>query len=184
MVDYFIVPVPKGMVTGIQVVAAIKSSKKGSGEIVYDIKGLFPIEKTDEIQKKYPNKILEGRPQETMDAYQLLLNTNVFSGRAIGVAGIMPDSVKAFQTLMKDDLKDMLFKKLLDEAPLAGQLYALCGVYFTDEEYYKKVVQTYAGNTTHVNIQDGCSGDAPTVAKLLDGSSEPSLVSYCHSFTK
>ena len=48
------------------------------------------------------------------------------------------------EPVFKEDEKvSEAFKSLLNEATLAGQLYALCGIYYTDSDFFKEVIEKY-----------------------------------------
>ena len=62
---------------------------------------------------------------EGQRAYKTLLVADTFSDDAVGEAGEIPDTVRAFRLLLKETEADMAFKRLVSEATLPGQLYGL-----------------------------------------------------------
>ncbi|MCB1211030.1 MAG: hypothetical protein KDK97_17025 [Verrucomicrobiales bacterium] len=60
--------------------------------------------------------------------------------------------VYSFRVLCKDRDADALFKQLLKEARLAGQMYALCGLWFTDPVAFAVAVEPYRHSKEQINV--------------------------------
>jgi hypothetical protein len=134
----------------------------------------LPI-KTTEKMEKFQIEKLSAKGQT---AYQNLLNAERFEDSFIGYAGSYSVLVKSLNDLSKEKKADEAFKALLNEAKIAGQLYALNGLYYTDHEFFKKAVEKYRDDSTLVNRMSGCEisnekvsdiieSKSPVVAKLL-----------------
>src|SRR4051812_49734436 len=78
--------------------------------------------------------VLEGALR---DAYVTIEDETTFCSTMVGAGGAVPKVVSAFRTLVWDPAGDTAFKSLLKEAKPAGQLYALCGLWFTDPVAFK-----------------------------------------------
>jgi hypothetical protein len=89
-------------------------------------------------------------------AYQTLLTAKQFEGDAIGYSAQPSELVGAYRILMKEPEADAAFKSLLANATPAGQLYALCGIYFTDHEFFLTEVKQQRIRSDHVQVQFGC----------------------------
>lgn len=100
-------------------------------------------------------------------AYQTVKKTDKFYDVAVGYAGTTPEVVHAFQTLLQEKNSDAAFKSLLKEATLPGQLYALCGLWFTDPEMFKQQVPNYSSMKGKVPTMMGCIVDEDPIAELV-----------------
>jgi hypothetical protein len=110
-------------------------------------------------------------------AYQTLLHAERFEDEAIGYAGELSKLVQAYRILLKEKAADQAFKSLLEKATLAGQLYALCGIYYTDHNLFLILVNNYKVKNEDVQTLFGCIGgkmlaseivkvNSPTVVRL------------------
>ena len=89
----------------------------------------------------------------------------------------------AFRRVLERPDADAVFKDLLEHASLAGQLYALCGLWFTDPvefrrqlEYYQKIETELThtdyggiagcGNTSSPSVREWVLRDAPDAIRL------------------
>jgi hypothetical protein len=109
------------------------------------------------------------------DAFQTLLTASQFEEGFIGF-GAMPSSlVAAYRFLRKEQAADAAFKLLLEKATLAGQLYALCGVYFTDHAGFLRIIESYRARTDSVPIQSGCLVFGQPVSRLIDAGSPDAI---------
>jgi hypothetical protein len=93
---------------------------------------------------------------EGKKAYDILVIAEQFEDAFIGEAGHPSKLVKAYRELLKQPQSDVVFKRLLKEATLAGQLYALCGIYFTDHIFFLSMVEGYKNKRDYVETQSGC----------------------------
>ena len=76
-------------------------------------------------------------------AYQTLLLADQFEDNFIGMAAQPSKLTLAYRKLLKETEADSAFKSLLNQATFAGQLYALCGLYFTDHQFFLTVIEKY-----------------------------------------
>ena len=106
--------------------------------------------------------------QQGREAYRLLLVANRFEDKAVGYAGEESKFVTAYNVLLKESAGDGAFKSLLDKAPLAGQLYALCGVYFKDRVFFNSGIGKYKNSQQEVDTLQGCLGGRSPVASLIE----------------
>jgi hypothetical protein len=93
---------------------------------------------------------------EGKKAYDTLVVAKRFEDVAIGADGHLSVLVKAYRELLKQPQADVAFKSLLKEATLPGQLYALCGVYYTDHSFFLTVIEEYKKRSDYVMTKMGC----------------------------
>lgn len=108
--------------------------------------------------------------EQTESDYQIILNMQTYSDAAVGIAGVTPESVQAFRRLVKRDNAGVLFRRLIKEARPAGQLYALCGLYFTDKPAFEASLPQFRNSGITVTTQYGCMIGQETVANLVSKS--------------
>ncbi len=104
---------------------------------------------------------------EGQDAYHVLRDADFFSSGCVGFACVPPPTVEAFRVLIEDPGADAAFKSLLDEASLAGQLYALAGVYYTDADRFGLYAAPYRRTSKKVEYWSGCIGGRSAVRDLV-----------------
>jgi hypothetical protein len=101
-------------------------------------------------------------------AYHVVKKAGRFFNSAVGYAGSTPDVVWAFRDLLAEKNADAAFKSLLQEATLPGQLYGLCGLWFTDQVAFKEQVVRYRAMPGKVKTMIGCIIDEDAVAELVE----------------
>ncbi len=101
--------------------------------------------------------------------YGRLLITDSFDSAAVGVAGTPSENVKSLRYLFKLPEADTIFKSLLTHGKLAGQLYALMGLYVTDNAFFKDKIKSYQNMSGAIKGQDGCTGGEDKIADIADG---------------
>jgi hypothetical protein len=109
-------------------------------------------------------------------SYQILLLALEFEDDEIGFAQDSSKLVNAYRVLLKERDADAAFKSLLDKATPAGQLYALCGVYYTDHDFFRTVVEKYAERTNFVKTHLGCCMFRPMRLADLVKSTAPNVL--------
>ena len=112
---------------------------------------------------------------EGKKAYDTLVVAKRFEGVAIGIDGHDSELVKAYRELLKQPLADEAFKSLLKKATLPGQLYALCGVYYTDHSFFLTVIEEYKNRGDYVEVMFGCLGGGMPVSEIVE-SKAPNVV--------
>ena len=100
-------------------------------------------------------------------SYEVLLTAPEFEDDAIGYALDSSELVNAYRVLLKEPRADGAFKSLLEKATTAGQLYALCGLYYTDNRFFLTAVEKHAQSTDFVHTQLGCVGGMMRVSALI-----------------
>jgi hypothetical protein len=100
-------------------------------------------------------------------AYRIVKKTDMFYDSAVGYGGDTPEVVHAFQELLNEKRADAAFKALLEKATLPGQLYALCGLWFTDPEEFKRQVPHYSSLKSKVPVMMGCVVAEDSVSELV-----------------
>ncbi len=88
-------------------------------------------------------------------AYETILKAKVFEDAIVG-EGMFSESIKAFDVLLNEKKADAAFKSLLKKANVAGKLYALCGMYFTDYPQFLAEVEKFKVSRVKVWTQSGC----------------------------
>ena len=124
---------------------------------------LLPIKLMAGIQSFSVDQLSEAGQR----AYQTLLTANQFEGDAIGYAAQPSKLVEAYRLLLKESASDVAFKSLLERASPAGQLYALCGIYFTDHAFFLTKVEKNKLRSDHVRTQFGCIGGMMPASEII-----------------
>ncbi len=106
--------------------------------------------------------------EKAQKAYATIKDAPEFCGTAVGYAGTTPPVVHAFRDLISDPQADAAFKSLLTEAKLPGQLYALCGLWFTDPAAFKVAAEPYRQSKKEVATYEGCEKSNQRVAEIVE----------------
>ena len=105
--------------------------------------------------------------------FNALLTLTRYTDAHVGFAGETPEAVHAFRRiLVADDAAD-LFSRLLEDATIEGQLYALCGLYFVDSARFRAAIPRYESLTQEVETQRGCIVGRDPVAELIHSPYKP-----------
>ena len=114
---------------------------------------LMKLEERENVRLSLSSKLVLQKPKKVVKpltlseegelAYQKLLKTTTFKDRASDYKGNVYEDVQAFRVIMGQESADQAFKQLIKTATLPGQLYALCGLYFTDPNYFSFVSKQY-----------------------------------------
>lgn len=112
-----------------------------------------------------------GLSDEAVKAYNTVRDSETFCDTAVGFAGKTPEVVSAFRILIKQPNPERILRKLIEDATVSGQSYALCGFYHSDYKFFKKVVEPYKKSQKTVKTQMGCVGSIDTVASIVESSS-------------
>lgn len=100
-------------------------------------------------------------------AYQELLEANRFEDAIIGRGGDLSDQARKFNILLGETNADAAFKAILENGTIAGKLYALCGIYFTDHEHFKVEVVKYKDTNETIETISGCLVSKEKVSKIV-----------------
>jgi hypothetical protein len=93
---------------------------------------------------------------ENRAALLMLANADIFISDRVGASAATPSSVRAFRRPFNDPRADAAFKELISSAPLAPQLYGLCGVYLTDLDSFPVLVRPFENNSEPVPTAEDC----------------------------
>jgi hypothetical protein len=104
-------------------------------------------------------------------AYNTIRTSKTFCATAVGIAGETPKVVEAFRIIIKQPKPETIFKALIEDATISGQLYALCGLYHSDHDHFKDAVKRYHDSEEIVETLMGCSGSINSVARIVKSSS-------------
>lgn len=92
-------------------------------------------------------------PQELIDEsnanYRLLLATDCFYYN-VAAGSDIPAEISAFSALFAHEDSWAYFMVLEEQGGPAGQLYALCGLYYLDYEYYRERIDSYCTDERQV----------------------------------
>ncbi|MEI6602611.1 MAG: hypothetical protein WCL54_03910 [Clostridia bacterium] len=125
--------------------------------------GGIPRMLIDYFQQKY---IVENLPIDVKEirydskAYNILKEARMFSGNPrdnLGNGATRTDEIDSFAVLFNNPHAEYLFRKLEKEATMHGKLFALCALYYLDNDYFKKVVEKYASRKEIIKGQIGCT---------------------------
>ncbi|MCX6849297.1 MAG: hypothetical protein NTY98_10285 [Verrucomicrobia bacterium] len=104
---------------------------------------------------------------EGVKAYKEVKKAEMFCNSAVGYAGSTPEVVWAFRDLLAEKNADAAFKALMQEATMPGQMYALCGLWFTNQAAFKAQVTRYHAMKGKVKTMIGCIVDEEAIADLV-----------------
>ena len=88
--------------------------------------------------------------------YQVVKSARIFAIGGIGYAGVITDEETAFDALCKAPDAAEQFRRLLREATIEGQMYALLGLRQVGAPDYKTQADRYRKSTRKVNTGSGC----------------------------
>lgn len=114
-----------------------------------------------------PSEELDA-PEPVRRAYSLLRSAEAFSSPYVGFGGTPSCEVMAFQRILNSPVADGVFKRLIEQATLAGQLYGLSGLYFTDSRSFAAQVDRYRKIKEPVRTRDGCFTSEVPVMAVVD----------------
>ena len=103
-------------------------------------------------------------------AYEMIKDTRCFSSTAVGVAASTPPVVFAFRDLLEEPKADAALKALANEATPEGQLYALCGLWFTDPAAFQSMVKELRKSDRKITRMNGCMRGEETLNAVLESS--------------
>jgi hypothetical protein len=102
-------------------------------------------------------EVLERLTPEGRAAFDCLRASRRFTDGAIDYGGDVPREVIALRILWREDAARDAFELLLDHAAEGGQLFALCGLYYTDAERFEQEVALRRESSALIRFQSGCS---------------------------
>ena len=107
------------------------------------------------------------RPLSRERAFEILLKTDTFANVGVGYFWRLSTQVEAFRIILGQPDAAEAFHDLLARGRLAGQLYALCGLYLTDRAAFNAEVATYVQSSQQVKYSSGCVTSPRPVASLV-----------------
>ena len=108
-----------------------------------------------------------GATAREREAFEFLRTTTTFESPNIGEAGDLLRGYLALRIVNRSADADALFKRLIDEASAAGQMYGLVGVYRTDRAYFRSVLPRFASRSDMVSTMVGCIMISERVAEIV-----------------
>jgi|WetSurMetagenome_2_1015567.scaffolds.fasta_scaffold157935_1 hypothetical protein len=108
-------------------------------------------------------------------AYTALAGAAQFEEEFIGFGAVPSSLVAACRALRAEPNADSAFKALLGEATPAGQLYALCGLYFTDHAYFQEKIAAYRNRGDNIPMQSGCLVLGQRMSAIIENSSPKAI---------
>lgn len=91
------------------------------------------------------------------EAIEILRNTRHFGGTHRGRSCRLLDTVIAYKVVLQSKQADAYFKSILKDSDLPGQLYALTGIYSTDNGSLCELLTPFLGNKQQVLLHRGCT---------------------------
>jgi hypothetical protein len=88
--------------------------------------------------------------------YETLRNAETFAAGHVGRAGSTSDAEAALFNLLSEPDPAPMLNRLLSEATMPGQLYALWGLAVLRSSDFDKAVKKYVSASEHVQTQNGC----------------------------
>ena len=104
---------------------------------------------------------------EGQQAFHALKGAGIFrfgNGRSPG----MSPSERSVQALLRETNSLALFQKLIEEASIPGQLYALTVQRQFDNESFQKNIKAFQSSTNSVEIMEGCIVRSGFVSEIAD----------------
>lgn len=117
-------------------------------------------------------------------AFQILLSAPRFEGTLVGRGLQLSEFVAAYRVLLEEEKRVEALKLLLEKATIAGQLYALSGLFDTDYDFFLSAVEKYKVSNESVYTISGCIGRYKQVREIvfLDNPNTVRLSSPTQSF--
>lgn len=140
---------------------------------------LMKLEERQNVRLNLSSKLVLQKPKKLVKslslskegelAYQKLLKTTTFKIHASDYEGNVYEDVQAFRVIMAEESADQAFKQLIKTATLPGQLYALCGLYFTDPNHFSFLSKQYKDSSKAVvcNGVNECMSSTTDVSLLV-----------------
>ena len=101
------------------------------------------------------------------DDWNTLKAAQWFALGGIGVAGTTSKEERAFRSLLDEPNPAARLKALLSEANLAGQCYALLGLYLLHDAAYQENVARYKSSDARVKTVAGCMISEQPVSSVV-----------------
>jgi hypothetical protein len=108
-------------------------------------------------------------------AFATLAAAAQFEEPFIGIGASPSGLVAACRALSAEPGADSAFKALLGEATPAGQLYALCGLYFTDHAFFLEKAAACRNRTDSILMQSGCLGFGQPMSAIIENTSPKAI---------
>lgn len=109
------------------------------------------------------------------EAYTTLYKATKFSYEPVGYAGSMTKEIEAFSKIRNSRYAKKVFEELEREATAAGKLYALCGLYYLDYDYYYMVIDEYSKSDIQVETFSGCTKGNESIKDLIKSDYDPTV---------
>jgi hypothetical protein len=100
--------------------------------------------------------------------YSVLKSARIFAIGGIGREGAITPEETAFDALCKEPNAAEQFRRLLREATIEGQMYALLGLRQLHAPDYKAQLEPYRRNTGRVNTGSGCEIGPDKVSYIVN----------------
>ncbi len=101
------------------------------------------------------------------EAYKKLIKAKQFEDAIVGMGGTLSENVRNFSILLEEKQTDAAFKSILKNGTLPAQLYALSGIYYTDHEHFKIVIEKYKNDKREVQKLSGCLFGEEKVSQIV-----------------
>jgi len=119
-----------------------------------------------------------SKPVGPAEAEQVLVSATSFDDVAVGYEGTTPAVVHAFRALLKAPDGATRFGTVLERAGPAGQLYALCGLFFLDPAAFDERIARLRGRRAPLERMDGCIKTRTTLREMLAREKRAPLMSH------
>ena len=105
---------------------------------------------------------------DTAKNYRVLKSARIFAIGGIRHEGAITEEETAFNALCKEPDAAQQFRRLLHEASIEGQMYALLGLRQLHTPDYKAQVERYRRSTRMVNTGSGCEIGPDKVSYIVN----------------
>jgi hypothetical protein len=100
-------------------------------------------------------------------AFQTLRTASRFEATRIGRGLQLSKLVAAYRVLLEEEKRLEALKLLLERATIAGQLYALSGLFDTDYNFFLSAVEKYKVSDQSVTTYSGCIVEEKQVREIV-----------------
>jgi len=80
------------------------------------------------------------------EALEVLRSSEFFNGPCVGLLCVASDEACALKAIMTSPNREEYFRELYGHENLTPRLYALCGLYFVDREYFERALDELASS--------------------------------------
>ncbi len=112
--------------------------------------------------------VSDAAPPPSEKAMDVLRNATVFSSVSVGSAGVVPETVVAWLTILSQPDAGRMFVDLLHTATPAGRVYALAGLRTINPPLFRRWAHPFFNSPILVRTMGGCILRTMTTGGIVD----------------